>query len=245
MSAPTDRTPDVAEYGAERDGQRQKLERRLFMQLVVIECTSELGVSEFQRGLAESLERRECASVIYEDLNHPGGLGILSWSEDPSDLLGRLRPALGDHAPGLRIRPDMTMVGRTYSTGFESDLDYWLLERPVETVLDDRWNWAIWYPLRRAPRFERLDPKEKGSIMREHAVIGKAYGEADLAHDVRLACHGLDTHDNDFVIGLVGRELHPLSHVVQSMRKTRQTAEYLENLGPFFVGRAVWRHANR
>ena len=51
--------------------------------------------------------------------------------------------------------------------------------------------------------------------------MGRAYGEADLAHDVRLACHGLDTHDNDFVIGLVGRELHPLSHLVQAMRQHR------------------------
>ncbi len=245
MSSLPDRTPDVAEYGAERDGQRQKLNRRVFMQLVVIEVTSELGVAEFQRSLAESLERRGAAAVIYQDLQHPGGLGILSWSENPTDLITRFRPALGDHSAGLRVRPEMGMVGRTYSSGFENDLEYWLLQRPVQTVLNDDWNWAIWYPLRRTPQFERLEAKEKGSIMREHAVIGKAYGDADLAHDVRLACHGLDANDNDFVIGLIGRDLHPLSHVVQSMRRTRQTSEYLTNLGPFFVGRAVWRCAGR
>ena len=33
----------------------------------------------------------------------------------------------------------------------------------------------------------------------------------------------------------------PLSHIVQSMRKTQQTSLYLEHLGPFFVGRAVWQ----
>ncbi len=56
--------------------------------------------------------------------------------------------------------------------------------------------------------------------------VGRRYGaKADFAHDVRLARHGLDPHDNDFVIGLVGKELHPLSHVVQAMRATRQTAE--------------------
>jgi chlorite dismutase len=245
MNTPPDRTPDVAEYGAERDGQRQQLNRRIFMQLVVIESTSELGVAEFQRGLADALERRGAAAVIYEDLHHPSGLGILGFSEDPNDLANRLRPALGEHASGLRVRPEMTMFGRSYSSGFENDLEYWLLRRPVETVLNEEWNWAIWYPLRRTPQFERLDPREKGSIMREHAVIGKAYGDANLAHDVRLACHGLDTNDNDFVIGLVGKELHPLSHVVQSMRRTRQTSEYLTNLGPFFVGRAVWRYAGR
>jgi len=245
MSVLSDRTPDVAEYGAERNGQRQKLDRRLFMQLVAIESTSELGVAEIQRGLAGSLERRDAATVIYEDLHHPGGLGILGFSEDPLDLATRLRPALGDHGAGLRVRPEMGMLGRTYSTGFEDDLEYWLLRRPVETVLNSQWNWAVWYPLRRTPAFERLEPKEKGSILREHAVVGRSYGEANLAHDIRLACHGLDTNDNDFVIGLVGEDLHPLSHVVQSMRRTRQTSEYLASLGPFFVGRAVWRHAPR
>ena len=66
-------------------------------------------------------------------------------------------------------------------------------------------------------------------------------GSADLAHDIRLACHGLDTHDNDFVVGLIGKELFPLSAVVQTMRKTQQTSLYLERLGPFFIGRALWR----
>ena len=50
-----------------------------------------------------------------------------------------------------------------------------------------------------------------------------AFGAADYAHDVRLACHGLDRDDNDFVIGLIGKDLFPLSAVVQSMRKTQQT----------------------
>jgi len=60
---------------------------------------------------------------------------------------------------------------------------------------------------------------------------------------VRLACHGLDVHDNDFVIGLIGRELHPLSHLVQTMRKTAQTSQYLQTLGPFFVGHVRWQSA--
>lgn len=53
------------------------------------------------------------------------------------------------------------------------------------------------------------------------------------------ATHGLGRHDNDFVLGLLGSELLPLSHVVQTMRKTQQTAEYVEQLGPFFVGRTI------
>ena len=88
---------------------------------------------------------------------------------------------------------------------------------------------------------QRLSPQEQGAIIREHSVLGRAYGDADLAHDVRLACHGLDPHDNDFVIGLVGRELHPLSHLVQTMRRTAQTSQYIHTLGPFFVGHVLWQ----
>ena len=80
-------------------------------------------------------------------------------------------------------------------------------------------------------------------MLMEHGGIGKSFGRAGLARDVRLACHGLDPNDNDFVAGLVGRDLHPLSAVVQRMRSTRQTAEFIDNLGPFFAGRAVWQSA--
>ena len=68
-----------------------------------------------------------------------------------------------------------------------------------------------------------------------------SYGAGDYAHDIRLACHGLDKEDNDFVVGLIGKELYPLSRIVQDMRRTQQTALYLERLGPFFVGRAVYQ----
>jgi hypothetical protein len=46
---------------------------------------------------------------------------------------------------------------------------------------------------------------------------------------------------NDFVIGLVGRELHLLSHPVQAMRKIVQTSKYIETLGPVLVGHALWQ----
>jgi hypothetical protein len=47
------------------------------------------------------------------------------------------------------------------------------------------------------------------------------------------------------VIGLIGKDLFPLSAMVQAMRKTRQTSEFLEKLGPFFIGKAVWQNAGR
>jgi len=83
-------------------------------------------------------------------------------------------------------------------------------------VLDPARPWTVWYPLRRRGAFARLSTEEQRAIVQEHAALGRAYEEADLAHDIRLACHELDVGDNDFVIGLVGRELHPLSQVARA-----------------------------
>jgi chlorite dismutase len=232
--------PDVNEYGLERDGERQRSNRRLFMQLLVLESAQTVALPNIESRLISALEGLRTPAVVYQDVNHPGGFGVLTWTESPTDFFA-LRALLAEPALGVTLRPGQTMLGRTYSSGFEQDLEYWLIKRPHETVLNEAWPWAVWYPLRRKGSFEELDGRTKAEIMREHANIGKAYGKADLAHDIRLACHGLDPNDNDFVIGLVGRELFPLSNVVQAMRKTRQTREFIERMGPFFVGRAVHR----
>ncbi len=133
------------------------------------------------------------------------------------------------------------MLGRTYAIGYEQDLDDTLVERPRRRVLDPALEWAIWYPLRRAGSFEQLSRKEQDTMLMEHGGVGMAFGRAGLGYDIRLACHGLDRADNDFVVGLLGPELHPLSIIVQRMRKTRQTSLHLERLGPFFVGRVAWQ----
>jgi hypothetical protein len=194
--------------------------------------------------LGAALVEQQVGAVIYEDVNHPHGLALVTYTENAEDFVKKVRPIFTTAAlDRLELRPAFSMLGRTYSTGFEQDLEFWLLRRPRETLANPAWPWAIWYPLRRKGGFERLDPREKGGIMREHGGIGRSYAEGDLAHDVRLACHGLDQNDNDFVIGLIGKALHPLSHVVQAMRTTRQTAEFMEQMGPFFTGYAVWRNA--
>jgi chlorite dismutase len=51
----------------------------------------------------------------------------------------------------------------------------------------------------------------------------------------------MDKRDNDFVIGLIGKELFPLSGCVQAMRRTRQTASFMQEMGPFFIGKAIWQ----
>ncbi len=231
---------DVWERTKPHSGSVQAMNRRLFMQLLVFDCDPATGSAAVAAQLRKQLQSAQAPFVLYEDVSHPLGLGLLTWSEDPSDFITRVRPCFTTElAPKLSLRPDFTMFGRTYATGYEPDLKTWLLDRPVETVTNSDWPWAVWYPLRRSGAFARLEPREQGSILREHAEIGKAYGAQDLAHDVRLMSHGLDARDNEFVIGLVGKELHPLSHVVQAMRATRQTAEFIVQMGPFFVGRAI------
>jgi chlorite dismutase len=52
----------------------------------------------------------------------------------------------------------------------------------------------------------------------------------------------MDQHDNDFVIGLIGKELFPLSACIQAMRRTQQTSHHMQEMGPFFIGKAIWQN---
>lgn len=240
---PTPYVVELRERGAPRAGEPQFLDRRLFLQLVALTAPSQPGPVAVAAQLAAELQKHRVASVIYADLHHPLGLAVVAATEDPEQLAGPFRACFGDPSlpAGIQIRPELSMLGRTYSTGYEQDLEFWLISRPQRTLLDERNRFAVWYPLRRKGPFERLDPMQKAAIMQEHGAIGRAYGELNLAHDIRLACHGLDANDNDFVVGLLGADLYPLSHVVQAMRKTVQTAEYMDRMGPFFVGRVLQR----
>ncbi len=228
--------PDISEKGGMKAGQPQRADTRLFMQLLVFGSCSDSS------SLTQALQRSGIAGVLYEDVNDARGVALLTFGEDPSLFVDRVRPLLKQPPfASLVQKPEYTMLGRTYSLGYEPDLIDVLLHRPRRTVLNRAWPWAIWYPLRRSGRFAQLPPEEQRVILAEHGAIGMSFGAADLAHDIRLACHGLDAHDNDFVIGLIGQDLYPLSAIVQAMRKTQQTSLYLERLGPFFVGRAVWQ----
>ena len=230
-------TIDVHEYGGKRGGERQAMNRRLFMQLLAFEVDGQ--PDHEAKELAGRLGGAGVASVVYADTMDPRSLAVLTWGEDPAHFVRQVRPHLQSAA--LRPRRDYAMLGRTYATGHEPDLEHALLRRAIENVRREAFPWHVWYPLRRSGEFARLEPHDQGQILREHATIGMAYGAQELAHDIRLACHGLDAGDNEFVIGLVGRELHPLSHLVQAMRKTRQTSEFISKMGPFFVGYALHR----
>jgi chlorite dismutase len=227
---------DIREKGGVRNGVQQVSDRRLFMQLLAF------GDAENTQSLTRALEAAKIPGVLYADANDPHGVGLLTWSEDPDFFVSKLRDFLRKaEFASLTPKLEYSMLGRTYSLGHEPDLDDWLFEKPRRNATDKASPWAVWYPLRRSGAFSALSPEEQGPMLREHGKIGHSFGEAGYAHDIRLACFGLDKNDNDFIIGLVGRELYPLSACVQAMRRTKQTSQYIQQMGPFFIGKAIWQ----
>ena len=236
ISRPQIEEADISEKGKNEAGETISLDRRLFMQLLVYTDCNKIDP------LVSQVRRAGFRAVVYQELNDPQGVGILSYAEDPDYFLTEVHPHTNEGLfESLTPKRHMNMIGRTYSIGYEKDLQHTLIDKPISRVNNPNWPWAVWYPLRRGGAFEQLSASEQRTVLMEHGGIGRAYGSKDYGHDIRLACHGLDVNDNDFVTALVGKELHPLSHIVQRMRKTQQTSKYLESLGPFFVGKAVYQ----
>lgn len=228
--------PDLSEKGRDAAGRVISLDRRLFMQLLVF------GGARQESSIIAALESVDFPATLYRDINDPAGIALLTWNEDPAFFTGELReflrrPPFAD----LSLKPAFTMLGRTYSIGYEADLPHVLFNRSIRRATNPETPWHVWYPLRRKGAFEQLPPAEQREILGEHGALGARFSAGDFGNDIRLDCRGLDTNDNDFVIGLIGKNLFPLSAMVQAMRKTRQTSEFLERLGPFFIGHAIWR----
>lgn len=227
---------DLREKGGIRAGEPQTSDRRLFMQLLAF------GGVTAAADLIKQLRDEKIPGTLYADVNDPRGVALLTWSDDPDHFITEVRPLLNRGAfAELQLKPEYSMMGRTYALGHEPQLEDWLLDAPRRRVTDPEWPWAVWYPLRRKGGFSALAPEEMGPILSEHGRIGHSFGTAGLALDVRLACFGMDKNDSDFVIGLIGKDLFPLSACIQAMRKTKQTSTYMETMGPFFIGRAIWQ----
>ena len=114
-----------------RNGQPQRSDVRLFMQFLAF------GGCESSRPLVEAAAGAGVTGVLYEDVNDPRGIALLTLSEDPGFFLDRVRPML--NGPAFRPlvqKPEYTMLGRTYSLGYEPDLEDALLRRPRRTVLN-------------------------------------------------------------------------------------------------------------
>ena len=230
---------DISEKGRNVDGEIISSDRRLFVQFMAFEDAVPTSV------IIEALKESNIQGALYEDINDPYGVGLTVFSEDPDYFVTTMRDFYNTPPfSGMLAKPEYTMLGRTYSLGYETDLDDILVYRPVRRILDPNLQWVVYYPLRRAGSFEQLSAQDQRTILMEHGGIGMAYGRSGLGHDLRLACHGLDKNDNDFVIGLIGPQLTPLSMIVQRMRKTKQTSLHLEKLGPFFIGKVAWQSEN-
>jgi chlorite dismutase len=209
---------------------------QLFVQLLVF-----TGCRDVQP-VVDAVRRADLEAVVYFNVNDPNGVGILIMAEDPAVFTDRARRMfVNEPLASLTPLTGFTMFGRTYATGREQHLEDWLLHKPRRHVLNPAFPWAVWYPLRRLGAFNRLPRAEQGKILGEHALIGRGYAELGHAVDIRLECHGLDRADNEFVIGLFGPELAPLSRLVKDMRATRQTSEFIQSMGPFFVGRVAYQ----
>lgn len=228
--------PDLLEHGAPVRGRPQALDARLFVQLQVFTDCLDAAPA------AAAVERSGLDAAVYLNVNDPRGVGVVVMDEDPGVFAGSARELLASPPfSALTPAPAFTMFGRTYAQGREPDLEDFLLRKVRRSVLNPAAPWAVWYPLRRIGAYNRLPRAEQGKIMMEHGMLGRRYGEAGYATDVRLECHGIDRDDNEFVIGLIGADLLPLSKLVKEMRTTRQTAEFIAAMGPFFVGKALFQ----
>lgn len=228
--------PDLLEHGAPVRGQPQSLDTRLFVQLQVFtECLDPTPA-------IDAVRQSGLEAVVYANVNDPRGIGVVVMDEDPGVFAGAAREMFV-RSPfcDLTPVPAFTMFGRTYAQGREADLEDFLLYKVRRNALNPQTPWAVWYPLRRIGAYNRLPRAEQGKIMMEHGMLGRRYGEAGYASDVRLECHGIDRDDNEFVIGLIGSELFPLSKLVKDMRPTRQTSEFIQAMGPFFVGKVLYQ----
>ena len=126
----TEDSVDVRVHGAGA----QTSARRLFAQLHVF-----TGCQDAKPAMAV-LEASRSEAVLYQDVNDPRGIGVLTLSEDPAFFVQNLRELLNaEPFAELVHRPEFTMLGRTYASGFESDLEEWLLKRPRRTVLNAAW----------------------------------------------------------------------------------------------------------
>ena len=231
-----DSAPDLLEHGAPIRGEAQSLDTRLFVQLQVFTGCLDTAPA------IDAVRRSGLAAAVYANLNDPRGIGIVTMAEDPSVFAEGFRDLLtASPFRELTPVPDFTMIGRTYAQGREADLEDFLLHKVPRGILNPDHPWAVWYPLRRVGPYNRLSRAEQGKIMMEHGMLGRRYGEAGHAVDVRLECHGIDRDDNEFVIGLIGPKLFPLSRLIKDMRATRQTAEFIQAMGPFFVGKVIYQ----
>src|SRR5512139_3724241 len=102
--------PDLSEKGGLKDGQPQRSDNRLFMQLLAF-----TGCRD-PRAVLAHVAAAGVDGVVYEDLNDPLGVAVLAMSVDPDVFIDVVRPAVkSGPMAALTQKPAFSMFGRTYS----------------------------------------------------------------------------------------------------------------------------------
>ena len=160
---------DLSEKGL-KDGKPISLDRRLFMKF-----TAFTGCSDDGAAAADALAAAGVEGTLYLDANDPEGIGLVVLSEDPEYFVTTLRTILNT-APFtvLKHKPEFDMLGRTYSIGYEPDLEDSLFVKPRSKTLNPDFPWAVWYPLQRAKSFQRLPEAKQRQILGEHGTPREA-----------------------------------------------------------------------
>ncbi len=177
--------------------------------------------------------------VLYKDAADARGAGLLILANDPELFTGELRDMLCARPyQALTVRPEYSLLGRAFSRNTEHS-DEVVISAARDTLMNTRWPWAVWFPLRHSRKFAGLSNDEQNRLLDEFEATPEI--EAGDAGEVRLQCHGLDASGNDMFVGLVGGDLGQLSTIIARRQQTEYVTGYIDSLGPFFVGQAIWQ----
>src|SRR3954466_552413 len=80
--------PDLSEKGGLKDGQAQRSDERLFMQLLAFGGCVDAG------GVGRHLGDKGIDGVVYADANDPRGIAVLTLTQTPETFVERVRPSL-------------------------------------------------------------------------------------------------------------------------------------------------------
>ena len=89
-----------------KDGQPQRSDTRLFMQFLAFGGCPDAGP------LTETVAKAGIAGVLYQDVNDPRGVALLTFDQDPAFFVDRVRPIVnaGPFAHGFS-QPPRSNVG--------------------------------------------------------------------------------------------------------------------------------------
>jgi hydrogen peroxide-dependent heme synthase len=152
-----------------------------------------------------------------------------------ADLMLWLVSSSADHIQGLLVALRKTQLGRV----LETTENFLGLVRPAEFTPDHQpafvkgeapKRYACVYPFVRTPEWYLLDPKERGSILREHGEAGREFPEV-LANTT--SAFGLG--DYEWILAF---EADSPDRIVELIRRLRSTEarRYTKVEIPFFTG---------